>query len=306
MPKRSELFTEDPYYLPRYCGYLPQYKYRIGKTYGRHSVEILTDPGVSKSGRYVLTPTESPLAEGRDERRSRLRSRADSWGNQILTEEMVPGYTGYIPKRQHYFSNTYGEVCRSALSHHESEQDEIKEKQIQLKRVLSLQTGSSSPTTQYEKSLLQTRHQTPLPPHRAEPERYQSAQEFKPYGSPYFMDSGNKMKWFKSGYTGFVPRTRELISLGYPSQTNRGLTKFTNNLKQLEENITSDTKLPLNPPTNPRKLDKSAIYPTDRGMVPHYTGYIPGYKYSIGHTYGQHTFNTLKLPPANNRSMTAA
>ena len=61
---------------------------------------------------------------------------------------------------------------------------------------------------------------------------------------------------------------------------------------------------------------KNIIYPPDRGMVPKYTGYIPGtfsifvvkqhtrilqifltgYKYMIGHTYGQHTYNTMKLP----------
>nr|XP_002125298.1 protein FAM166B-like [Ciona intestinalis] len=306
MPRRSELFTEDPFYLPRYCGYLPQYKYRIGKTYGRHSVEILTDPNVSKSGRYVLTPTESHPTDSIDERRSRLRSRADSWGNQNLTEEMVPGYTGYIPKKQHYFANTYGEVCRSALSHHESEQGDIKNKQTELKKVLAMQTGSTRPNTEHDKSLLTSRYHTPLPPHRAEPDRYTSQQEFKPYGSPYFMDNGNRMKWFKSGYTGFVPRSRELISLGYPAQSNKGLSLFTDGLATREKINASATKIPLNPVVKPKKLDKSAIYPTDRGMVPHYTGYIPGYKYSIGHTYGQHTHNTLKLPPTNNRSLTVA
>jgi len=29
--------------------------------------------------------------------------------------------------------------------------------------------------------------------------RFQSLEEFKPYGSPYFMPDQNPMKWFKSG-----------------------------------------------------------------------------------------------------------
>ena len=79
----------------RYCGYLPQYKYRIGKTYGRHSVEILTDDSVRKSGRFVLSATEPPPRSSPDDpRRTLLRTRQNSWGNQNYTDQMVPGYTG--------------------------------------------------------------------------------------------------------------------------------------------------------------------------------------------------------------------
>lgn len=297
MPRRSELFTEDPFYLPRYCGYLPQFKYRIGKTYGRHSVEILTDDTVAKSGKYVLTPTDAdPANVAPDGRVSRLKARSASFGNQNLRAEMVPGYTGYIPKREHYFARTYGDLCKSAIDMHETEQGRFAQKQASLKKTMALQTGKIRPTTNEEKRSLTANHITPLPPKGKDLLHYKSPQEFVPYGNSYSMDDSNKMKWFKSGYTGFVPRTRELISLGYPVQSNRGLVQFTADQKLVHELASKPSIPPLQRPSRGGGPPKTRIYPSDIGMVPHYTGYIPGYKYQIGHTYGQHTINTLKLP----------
>ena len=31
------------------------------------------------------------------------------------------------------------------------------------------------------------------------------------------------------------------------------------------------------------------IYPKEAGMIPNYTGHVPGYKFRFGHTYGQGT-----------------
>lgn len=291
MPRKSELFTEDPYYLPRYCGYLPQYKYRIGKTYGHHSLDILTDPNVRKSGSYVLTDTSVPPTENKvDERRLLLRSRQDSWGNQIITDQLVPGYTGYIPKKQHYFANSYAEVCRSALAHHEYEQREHKAKREEAKKLRALQSGTVRPVTESDKSILMSRYLTPLPPKSRDAATYKPLKEFRPQPSPYFMPDDNEMKWFKSGYTGFVPRTRELISMTYPTATNKGLRTFSANMAAHSGRQNDPVQVQRREEVQKRK---SVIYPPDKGMVPHYTGYIPGYKYQIGHTYGQHTFSAM-------------
>lgn len=60
---------------------------------------------------------------------------------------------GYIPKKQHYFARTYGEMCRSALSYHEDEVQETKSKQTQLKKVFALQSGAMRPTNDEEKAV---------------------------------------------------------------------------------------------------------------------------------------------------------
>lgn len=272
MDKENHLFPEDPYYLPRYCGYLPQFKYRIGKTYGNHSSDILTDPNVRRSPRYVLSSTEPVYPQNPTREVAILRSKRDSWGSELFTEHMLPGYAGYIPKNQHYFSRPYGDVCRSALSHHELEQTQMTAQRREDKRILSKKTGL--PNMGHS-----TDGRIPYPPSRNPPK------------SSYFEKPENPM-WFKSGYTGFVPRTRELIALGYPNATNVGLKTFNNNLNgnetRRDEMVSVD-----GPRTKPEP--KAALYPQTAGMIPHYTGYIPGYKYRIGKTYGRHTYNTLRI-----------
>lgn len=77
-----------------------------------------------------------------------------------------------------------------------------------------------------------------------------------------------------TGYTGFVPRTRELIALGYPNATNAGLKTFNANLNGNESRIYE----PVKPAERPRVQSepKAVLYPQTAGMIPHYTGYIPG------------------------------
>ena len=79
-----------------------------------------------------------------------------------------------------------------------------------------------------------------------------------------------------AGYTGFVPRSRELIALSYPTQSNKGLTMFSNDLKAQTVRSTQESPPPLS--TRPKPpMDKTVIYPPNIGMIPHYTGYIPGW-----------------------------
>ncbi|NXU87908.1 F166A protein, partial [Xiphorhynchus elegans] len=41
-----------------YGGFVPQFTYRVGKTYGRTTHDVLTDPAVNKSPRSVLAPLQ--------------------------------------------------------------------------------------------------------------------------------------------------------------------------------------------------------------------------------------------------------
>ncbi|NXS12642.1 F166A protein, partial [Neodrepanis coruscans] len=45
-----------------YGGYVPQFSFRFGKTYGRTTHDVLLDPSVSKSPRSVLAPLRKQSA----------------------------------------------------------------------------------------------------------------------------------------------------------------------------------------------------------------------------------------------------
>ncbi|NWV77237.1 F166A protein, partial [Dasyornis broadbenti] len=42
-----------------YGGYVPQFTFRFGNTYGKTTHDVLTDPCVSKSPRSVLAPLDN-------------------------------------------------------------------------------------------------------------------------------------------------------------------------------------------------------------------------------------------------------
>ena len=100
-----------------------------------------------------------------------------------------------------------------------------------------------------------------------------------------------------AGYTGFVPRARPRLGMGYPIITHEALNEFTDDTNRLD-NINKEA-ITLHRPEQPVR-DSRLIYPTESGLVPHYTGHIPG-KYTenglvpqyTGHIPGRYTENVL-------------
>ncbi|NXL08674.1 F166A protein, partial [Mesembrinibis cayennensis] len=43
-----------------YEGFIPQYKYQCGETFGKSTYRLLTDPNVTKSPRPLLAPLHKP------------------------------------------------------------------------------------------------------------------------------------------------------------------------------------------------------------------------------------------------------
>ena len=80
-----------------------------------------------------------------------------------------------------------------------------------------------------------------------------------------------------TGYTGFVPRARNLLGATYPVITHMALNEFSDTERrqkaQSAEPVTVHRKEPCVINTKP-------IYPINSGLVPHYTGHIPGKRYA--------------------------
>ncbi|XP_057675576.1 ciliary microtubule inner protein 2B [Corythoichthys intestinalis] len=100
---------------------------------------------------------------------------------------------------------------------------------------------------------------------------YIPAKSFNPIAKPYLLDDGHPNKYYMSGFTGHVPKYRFLFGKGYPIATNEALVQSGN-----------------------RQDDGNCLFPTIRaiyhsnhkGVVPSFTGHIPGYKFMYGHTFG--------------------
>ena len=87
------------------------------------------------------------------------------------------------------------------------------------------------------------------------------------------MNDDDPNKFHKSGYMGYVPRRKELIGLSYPVSSHVAI-------KQFHDDCRLHSAEALRPITITRQVqsarDSRTIFPKDSGIVPHYTGHVPG------------------------------
>ncbi|KPP59487.1 hypothetical protein Z043_122591, partial [Scleropages formosus] len=280
-----------------YAGYCPQLKYHHGQTYGKLTAQLLSSPEASLSRRLVLQTARAALPDADSEQQQ-----------QQEEEETCRSRRGFVPKSQNYFSRSYAETCRRALSEFERERR---------KRLHVAALAAPSPVeNKAAPELKSTRHHAPLTSISREPTAYRSLNQWKPLGSPYLMEDSNPNKnsppfghaprvlfelaepdllqlynceKMLTGFTGYVPKSRFLIGMGYPVTTNKALIQFNSERRR----HISNTQLPgkdeavLPPLVN--------IYSSDQGLLPSYTGHVPGYKFRYGQTFGQLTQNSLDV-----------
>ncbi|CAL8277841.1 unnamed protein product [Merluccius merluccius] len=283
-PKFSKvLVTPDPQYIPGYAGYCPQLKYNMGRTYGQLTAKLLTSPEVPRSTRLVLHAGRLATNDGPDRTSDEMlvttRLHREEHRN---VDTMIPGYTGFIPKRQKYFAQTYAQTCRGALTEFNRDQNTR----------VHLQT-SELPVVSYRNPEFQVKKlNTPLTATCSELTPLKTSDAWTALGSPYLMDERSPHKYFISGFTGYVPKSRFLIGRSYPATTNEALILFGRELRckfssSADKLLRESSTLPPVP-----------VSPSTRGQGSFYTGHgsvtiSSGYKFRYGDTFGKLTHNAL-------------
>ncbi|XP_065176046.1 ciliary microtubule inner protein 2B-like [Sycon ciliatum] len=295
MSIKNQLTTDEPHHIPGYNGYCPQRKYRYSDTYGTTTHKLLANPDESTAHseqpilRDIFPPSQLteqgiPDLEAFEEAEASatIERRWQSHGDQKLLDPVVPGYQGFIPKRQnHHFGRTNAKVCRASIAHFQNRQNE---------------------TLGYQSSLLNDTLKQPR--HR----RHHTAPPFISKDAPlptmttFTMPKGADLRYFKAGYDGFVPRWRNhQYANTFQVGSRTAIDEFEH------ENNMRDTRrdMPVRPmsvkeptprmPVVPRTDYSAPLYARDNGIVPKYTGHVPGYRYKYGRTYGATTSTTL--PP---------
>merc|ERR1712100_547258 len=273
--RQSKLFPKEPHYIPGYRGYCPQMNFKMGQTYGKTTHDILSNEKIAKSARRVLAQTTVDQSKETIEitkTNTSKNRRAISFGDKKLTNDMVPGYTGYIPKKEDHFGNRYAVGCHRAIYDFEENKNHYAD------------------GNRHRMHITKRERQMPI---RSEPAPYVSIKQIQHSVSPYFMESGNPGKTFMSGYTGFIPCARSHFANVYPVMTETALTEFTEDRSKqrrvakksvdVQSILHADNSKKAS--SGPMKQSHS-IYRTKEGLLPRYTGYLPGHKYRYGVTFG--------------------
>lgn len=293
----SGLLTREPHHLPGYGGFCPQFKFRYGKTFGHMTADLLTDDDINSSGRPVLHELD-PDTSGKEEvdrTRDYLAScRSYSLGEEKFVENVIPGYAGFVPRSQNYFGSRFSDVCKHSTADLELDYRKYKFNKNQLKFVRDVQEGKIQLDPQHLPPHLSLSPRPLVPIAEAPPIFFHDTQEAEETASPYKLSNLDPNKNFMSGFTGFVPRSRDLLGAGYPVISNRGLSRFTseNNKSRHLKNQPILVQSALTPPPEGRRL-----YPAESGMIPRYTGHVPGERFRFDATYGTSTEDARRVLP---------
>ncbi|XP_026478217.1 UPF0605 protein CG18335-like [Ctenocephalides felis] len=305
----SLLTIPQPHYIYGYTGYCPQYIFREGDTYGNATHKILIDSSIAHAPYLILSDqdggdvqVEAPTKEEIDLVHSR-----SSLGDPLFQHPMVTRYDGNIPRMGDRFGAPFPTLATQAIAEHHRHWTANKKRRDDVKHLLALQKGSGGPRSLHDRMLTQNDFKTKL--HEVRPEcegimKSRFNEPFKQYipdpkdnASPYFMCVDNKNKYFIPGTTYCQPFKYKQFGCTEEEVSRRALTDFTNNynareVRQWAPILEEDMPLPwqIEHPPQPR----NPIYREDSGLVPRYTGFVPGLKYRCGKTYGHETFDAKR------------
>ncbi|XP_075252533.1 ciliary microtubule inner protein 2B-like [Convolutriloba macropyga] len=298
--------------VPGYRGYIPKYKFHEGYTYGKGTHEMykirlndLADKGLKHTG-SILPPVGATTGGITRLQRSVTLPPAD--GVNKLTEEMKPGYTGYVPRRPFIFGGTYRAECEDCVEEFLTTK---KEKISDLERLEAVVKSYPKlhPITKPELVVKKLNH----------------LKDYKEGAPAIAEDKRTGTEAPIPGYTGYVPRTQVTdTGLGgrYHVTSEKGFKDFFKNSMShaatLGVPIDRKTLLPSGEEAIFRMgscddMDRRLYHQT--GMLPKYTGYLPHEPYAFGKTYGNmsrslsvcgHEFPTYGIHKANERRLLAS
>uniref|UniRef100_H2XMX3 Ciliary microtubule inner protein 2B n=1 Tax=Ciona intestinalis TaxID=7719 RepID=H2XMX3_CIOIN len=285
----STLAPREPYHVPGYAGYRPQFKYQCSETFGNSTHRLLTSPHVRKSSNTVLVPIDPPLSRKEDEGRQVISCLKRICGQACNTTNICPNTIGFVPKAHFstYYAKTYPETCNAALFDFSNDQEAHKRKSSELSWAMHLQ--QTDQRNQQERQLVNTMHRLPLKQIRSF--QYINPSKKQNTGKPYFLEDGHPEKNFKSGFAGHVPFYKDLGGQGFPEVTTRALKEFSRR-NITTQSLTRPSSIKRNAVSAPPSCNEQ-IFLIDSGLIPRYAGYVPGQKFRFGHTFGDSTENPL-------------
>ncbi|XP_034234707.1 UPF0605 protein CG18335-like [Thrips palmi] len=286
--------TPQPLMVPGYTGYVPQYRYRIGETFGKTTHKIMLDPHVQLADKLVLSDRSSdnyqvtrPSENDVDIVQSRFR-----YGDPVYQHPVIPGYEGFLPRIRGQSGQRFTAAAAAALSDFEQQQRKARATRNQIVRTQHLQNNAAEPRDLLDRMVQANQWKMPL--YMVRPEmtgviRHVCAPEAavppaRNTISPYFADPNDPEKYFVLGYTGHVPYGMARYGQTSQALTNSALCDFTHNYRRRQS--TEWAPVGVVQPDPPLLITPPEIYHKHVALLPHYVGHLPGAKFRYGRTYG--------------------
>ncbi|XP_075690953.1 ciliary microtubule inner protein 2A isoform X2 [Rhinoderma darwinii] len=267
---KSSLVTPDPYYIPGYGGFCPQLRYQLGSTYGTSTNRLLTDPYVMNSSRPLLSPLRQPPAQTTAEPPKLQRSRVDIYPKDdgIVLPKMYipPGYAGHRPMSQFQHATSFSRMVVDAV-------DDFLEVQSIMRRQIKRPAETTNNGGTKNANIM--RHWKPTAEYKS---------PLTTYIKPLKIDLPRSLQRNAiPGYTGFIPRYQWSMGVGFAPGVKASMDEFDRSQIQIRDPLTSSERR-----LKPTYWPKARIY-SPAGLLPKYTGFVPGFRDTSGSTFGDTT-----------------
>lgn len=259
--------TREPHYTPGYTGYIEGNRFMVGGTIAQRSATAL---GIRNE--------KTPQMNHTRHQHHRPGTAANTKG------AVIPGYTGFYPKHQHENEGIGERYSVRATNGFVSQDHFVKRRRNKMENIRAQEIRQLQSRIENDRSNERPNDHPMLKPHTIEDDFWTP----KPIQKPYFMERDNHLRFFKSGYTGYLPRSRDYFAQGLTQKSNSALNRMDN--EHLTGKYLPVPRQPLKPNEN-SSLD-TRISP-GQGMKPGYTGYIPGSRFIFAKTYGKISYDAF-------------
>jgi len=272
------LMTPAPHFKPGYTGYLEADKFKIGGTIAQRSHTAIGQR-CANSPKMRQWVHSSPSV-------SRPKTAVE------FRQTPPVGYTGYIPKS--HINEGIGERYATRASNGFESQERhyrrtrSKMDNLRASEIEQLQARIESNRTSSVRSMSAQGVHPMSHPHA--PGKLNPPENPAPK-VPYSKSCEEDLRFFKSGYTGYLPRSRDYFAVGLTQMSNSAL-------KRMDSEMMTGRYCPF--PRQELKPNESKVCDTrvslGQGMKPGYTGYIPGSKFRFARTYGRISYDAFNAP----------
>ncbi|NXI61933.1 F166A protein, partial [Anseranas semipalmata] len=283
-PRESSLFPPDPYHVPGYEGFVPQYNYQFGETYGKTTYRLLTDPHVRKSPHPVLAPLR------------KQRFIEDFSGTQCGLQPYLPGHPGEQPPI--FTTTSVGSVTEQRVGAEGRCDGDAPASPFPH---LGLCPAGYFP---YERAGAMTSFPEPVfgpkppPPGPAEEQLLLTHEDPTSWHGPGVTEAADVERADQlpkldvpnviqqkviSGYTGYIPRFTWITGVNYLQGVKEAMAEFDRH-----------QFLQRNPIHSFGKRFPQTYWPNNRiytsaGLIPSYTGFVPHLRHTYALTFGNST-----------------
>jgi len=262
--------------LPGYGGYTSQLKFNCGHTYGYHTDKL--SKGYTANEKHLRTRSYDSYTPPLVQKLQIIEDGGAS--DRKYTENMVPGYTGFVPQHSFKYGKTYREGTEDAIkdfAYHNYKQ------RLHTSILKDATTPRLVSNSKFSKSDghpgFNIKHA-----YAYNARLFDDKRPFTEPPIPGYMGYVPKHEEHKlGGRYGFWTRNAYLDAAGgLDLAESRAFHHRANADNMLRTRVQSSPDFDAQ--GKPRRF--GAIYNAKLGMVPHYTGYIPQHRFNIAGTYG--------------------